>query len=397
MTRRPGEIDILELVSISEAPGSPEETSNKPGTLQTWLRKNFGFLACVAGPTLVFAIYFFLIAADRYESESRFVVRNPSAATANPLSALGHGAGATRSTDDAYVTHAYIASRDALRKLITEADLLERLGRAQADVIWRYPGPVFAHTEERLWKHFQSFFEIDYDHTTGISTLRVQAFRPQDAQALAEALIQSAETLINRLSERSQGDAVRMAERHVAENEAKAREALDRMTAFRRRTAIVDPGRLSAAGLDTITRLALEIANTQASLAELLQSSPDSPQASGLRHRIAAYDAQIQKEREVLAGSDTSLAPLIAEYETLVLNREFAERAFGSAQAALDMARVDSERQRLFLDRISTPSLPDYPKYPKRALSTIYAFLILLLVYSIGRRFAANIKAHAGR
>ena len=87
---------------------------------------------------------------------------------------------------------------------------------------------------------------------------------------------------------------------------------------------------------------------------------------------------------------------MIAEYERLALEREFAERAFGSAQTALDMARIDGERQRLFVERISTPALADYPKYPYRLLSILAVFAVAQMLYAIARRLATDTRAHAG-
>jgi capsular polysaccharide transport system permease protein len=225
----------------------------------------------------------------------------------------------------------------------------------------------------------------------------VQGFRADDARVLADALLADSERLINVMSERAQKEAVQTASREVEKNRGRAREALDRITDFRRRNAMIDPGRVSAAALETITRLSLEIARTTAELSELKLVSPDSPQANSLRQRIVAYDEQILKERNALAGKETSLAPLIAEYERLLLEREFEEKTFASAQSALDIARIDAERQRLFLERISTPGLADYPKYPNRLLGIFGVFFVTFLLFSIARRLMSDTRAHAGQ
>ncbi|MEQ1710894.1 MAG: capsule biosynthesis protein, partial [Hyphomicrobium sp.] len=111
---------------------------------------------------------------------------------------------------------------------------------------------------------------------------------------------------------------------------------------------------------------------------------------------IAAFEEQMAVERQALAGSDSSLAPLIAEYERLSLEREFAERAFASSRTALDFARIDAERQKLFIEQISVPSRPDYPKYPYRLLSTLGVFILLSFMYAVARRLVADARGHAG-
>lgn len=393
----PVEIEDIELIALDERAGaSPDRPWYDPGEIAGRISSQRWFFLSVVLPSLLAALYFGLIAADRYESESRFVVRSPAASGSNPLSGLMQGGSILRSADDAYIVHAYMSSRDALRVLVKEVGLLARLERPEADFLWRYPGPFLSHNEERLYDHFENFVSIDFDQSTGISTLKVQGFRPEDAQEIAEVLLKSSEDLINRLSERAQGDAIRTAAREVEEARARAREALDLITAFRRKNALIDPGRVSTAALETITTLALEVAQTNAQLAELSKASPDSPQAASLRLRIDALEAQMKQEREALAGADTSLAPLIAEYERLSLEREFAERTFASAQTALDLARIDAQRQRLFLERISSPALADYPKYPERLLGILAVLAVSFILFTIAHRFASDTRSHSG-
>ncbi len=325
--------------------------------------------------------------------KSRFIVRSSSGVSS--LNGLMQSVGGAGITNDAFVVHAYMYSRDALRRLISQADLLERLNRPEADFLWRYPGP-FRRSDERLWKHFSNLIDIDYDKTSGISTLRVQAFRPEDAKAIAKELLRSSEDLINRLSERAQGDSVSVASREVEISRLNAQAAVNAITDFRRRHRVIDPGRISSSALDTITQLALEIAKTKAQLTELTSSSPDSPQASSLRLRISALADQVSEERHALAGSDQSLAPLLADYEMLSLNRDFAERTFSSAQSALEVARVEASRQQLFLETISAPSAPDYPKYPQRLLDFFCVLFLTGLVYALGRKLGLDVHAHTG-
>lgn len=347
-------------------------------------------------PTLLAAFYFFLLAANRFEAEARFVVRSPSSSATSQLSSLVQGAGIGRSSDEAYIVHAYMQSRDAVRALVRDHDLLARLQRPEADLVWRYPGFLRSASDERLWKLFQSFVTIDFDSSTGITTLKVQAFRPEDAKDIAEGLLSDSERLINEISARSNKEMLRTAETEVAVARERARVALEAMSEFRRRHELIDPTRTSAAAVETITGLTLEIARTSAELDELQIAAAESPQAETLRRRIRAYQDQISKERKTLAGSDTSLAPLIAEYERLMLEREFAERTFASAQAAHNIARVDAERQRLFIERISSPTLPDYPKYPYRLLSVLAVLALAWMLYSIGTRIVNDSRRHAG-
>ncbi|MEZ5817634.1 MAG: hypothetical protein R3D44_11160 [Hyphomicrobiaceae bacterium] len=388
-------LQSLELKPL--APPEPAHVGSRRSVLARWVRERRGYMLFVILPSLLSVVYFAAIAADRYETEARFVVRSPSMAATSQLANLVQGSAIVRSSDDAYVVHAYMESRDAVRKLAQTMDLGAVLKKANWDVAWWFPGPFYPRTEEGRWRHFQRFLTLKYDTTTGISTLRVQAFSPEDAQAIARNLLANSEALINRLSNRATREAINTAQKEVERNRQLARASVARVTEFRRRNALIDPGRVSQEALKTISELAVLIARTNAELLELQRASPNSPQAASLKLRITATENQIKKEREALAGADTSLAPLLAEYEGLVLEREFAEKSFASAQSALDLARVEGERQRLFLEQISAPSLPDFAVYPYRIVGIIVVFVALHLLFNIFSRLLRDTRSHAGR
>lgn len=348
----------------------------------------------IALPTLLAAFYFFVLAANRYEAEASFVVRTPGSGLAGQLSGMLQGSSITRSADDAYIVEAYITSRDAVRALSKDVDLRAMLDRAGYDVLWRYPGLFKSHNEERLTKYMNSLVDMSFNSATGVSTLKVQAFAPDDAKQIAEVLLKNAERLINRLSERGQENAIANATRDVDLSRATALAAQRSVTDFRIKNSTLDPSKISKSAQETIARLALERAQSSAQLSELTRSSPQSPQIESVRGRIAALDEQIQKEREALAGSSGSLAEVLAEYERLSLERELAERAFASSLASLEVTKADSRRQRLFLENVSEPAAPDYAAYPYRLLSTLIACLVCAGLFVLLRRLIDNTREH---
>ena len=392
------EIQKIDLVRLDPPPPPlPPPRWYRLSSLAAWARARIGPLTFVVLPTMLSAIYLFFLAADRYQTDARFVVKNPGSAAGLQIAGLTGGTGVVASSEDAYIVHAFFKSRDAVRTLARDADLVARLQRSGVDFLWGYPGFLGRPSDEKLWRHFQNFLSIDFDPGTGITTLEVQAFRPDDAREIAEVLLKSAEDLLNAMGERAQREALRSAEKEVDLTRERARQALDHVTQFRRRTSLIDPIKTSSLALETITSLSVEIARARAELSELDLSSPDSPQASTLRRRIRAFEHQIGLERAALAGTDTSLAPILAEYERLMLEREFAERTFSSSLTALEVARIDAVRQRLYIERISTASLVDYPEYPRRFWSLILVFVICYVLFSIGRALVGNVIEHAGK
>ncbi len=295
---------------------------------------------------------------------------------------------------DAYAVHEYINSRDGLRELGRRLDVAALLSPPGADALSRYPRFWEKRSKEGLFKGFKRFVTVGYDSTTGISTLRVEAFRPRDAQAMSEALLSGGERLINRLNERSASNAVKEAE--VARDLARERlsAAQQQLTAFRNREEFISPEVSAAEGAQLIGGLLATVANLRADRAQLASEAPSSPQLPVLDGRIAAYESQIAAERGKLSGNSGSLAPKISVYEDLSLNRELADRELAQATAALVSAEQGVREQQLYLDHIVSPSLPDDPAEPRRWLAILTVLCSSLLAYGVGWLVWTGVHEH---
>lgn len=351
-------------------------------------------LVCVLLPTLLAAAYFGLIASDRYAAEMRYVVRSPQTQVANQLGGLLQSTGYTSGGDAAHAINAYIVSRDALADLIEDVDIRAIYGSPRADLFSRFPRPFGRTTTEALFAYFETMVSAKVDRTTGITTVEVQAFSPEDAKRIAEALVRRAEALSNRLTRRLRDDLVRTAEEEVARARARSLTALAALTDFRNREQTVDPTRYSAALVETIARLSLELAQMRAQQEELRRASPQSPQIAALANRIRAFEEQIASERLTLAGSADSMAPRIAEYERLMLEREFSDRLLAAAVNSLENARQDAQRQQIYVELVVTPRVPDYPAYPYRLLAVLAVFAVSVLAYIVLSTLVRNVRRH---
>jgi capsular polysaccharide transport system permease protein len=370
-----------------------------PAPRKSWLRRHLSLALFVVAPTLLAAVYFFGAAADRYVSEVKFVVVNPqtaaTSAVASVLQSTGSASGATQDPDDAYAVKEFILSRDALNQLVAEDRLMDVFNRPQADFAWRYPGLRLWANQEALYRHYLRFIDMQYDADTGVATLDVQAFVPEDARRIAAALVGHAEQLINRLNDRAQAESVRAALAEVEASKQGAYRALDRITAYRNRESVIDPKQASSAIFDTIAHLSSAMADANVAVSQLVASSPLSPRIADLRTKISALQDQIALERQKLGGADASLAPRIAEYERLSLDQQFSERTFLSALGSLESARLDAERQRVFLNQVSAPNLPDYPLYPYRSIWVLCAFALSYVAWRLFGQVAKDVRDHA--
>jgi BexC/CtrB/KpsE family polysaccharide export inner-membrane protein len=354
------------------------------------------FLLVAVLPTLTAAIYYFLIAAPLYVSDARFVVRSrnqpPPAALGSMLESVGVSLG--EGETDAFEVQAYMQSRDAVQDLSRQDDLRAMLARPEADFIERFPEPFQSDSFETLFKAYKRFVTVGYDSQTGISTLRIKAFRAADAQRMADTLLDSSEALINRLNDRAMRDAVAQAERQVEEARDMGAEAQAQLTAFRNHERLIDPDRSSVVGLDLLGKLETQLATMRAERAGLAASAPQSPQLPVLDRRIAAFAAQLDAERSRSAGEADSLAPKVGEYERLTLNRDLAVKTLEQSVSALEMARVEARRKQLYLQRVVPPNLPDKAEEPKRLLTVFTVLISALVAFAILSLIVAGFREH---
>ncbi len=352
------------------------------------------FLVMVAAPVLAAAAYYLLIASPLYVSEASFVVRNPTQPQPAGFTSMLQGVGLSSGTTDAYTVHAYIMSRDAVAELGRAGLAPAAFQRPGADALSRFPRPFEHADKEQLFKAYERFVDVSYDSTTGVSTLKVKAFRPADAQAMANTLLNGGERVINQLNEQAEQDAVDLARQRVLEAQSEVSQAQAAMTGFRSRERLVDPVQSSTSNLKLVETLSAQLAGLKAERAGLAAAAPQSPQLAGLDDRIRAYQSQIDDAQAVAAGQSNSLAPKIGQYEQLVLERNFAGANLTNAMTALDTARIDAERKRLYLQRVVNPGLADAPAGPQRWRALLVVLITSLLAYGTVVLLIAGFREH---
>jgi capsular polysaccharide transport system permease protein len=355
------------------------------------------FLVMVAAPSLLAALYYLLIAAPLYVSEASFVVRarsQPAGPAALGLALQSFGVDVGSGATDAFEVHEYMLSRDAVADLQRRLNLRAMLARPEADFLARFPDPFEGTTFESLFKGYRRFVTVGYNPTSGVSTLRVEAFRPTDSNAVAEGLLDGGEALVNRLNERAAHDAVAEGQREVMEAQARGIAAEDALTQFRNREKLIDPSRSSVAGLELVTQLEMQLATLRADRASQAALTPQGVQLPILDKRITAFEAQIAAEQARVAGQAGSLAPKIGEYERLTLERDFAAKALAAADADLESARVDARRKQMYLERVVYPNTPDKAERPRRLLSIVMVVVTALVAWAAVVLVLAGLREH---
>ncbi len=136
------------------------------------------FVICFVLPALAGAIYYGLIASDRYVTEARFAIRPAigSAEKATPDS-VGTNAGVPQQmiAQDTLITYSYILSRPMVETIEKQLPVREWFGRDSIDFLSRFDAdkPV-----EKFIKYWKQRVEVDVESSSGIMSLWVEAFDP---------------------------------------------------------------------------------------------------------------------------------------------------------------------------------------------------------------------------
>ena len=230
----------------------------------------------------------------------------------------------------------------------------------------------------------------------GVIKLTVRTFRPEDSHRINELLLEQSEALVNRFSQRAEADALRVSQGEVQRTAALVAELSNRTTAFRDQRQSLDPAKSAAVVTEVIGGLEGQLARARAELsAQRTYLKPGSPRLQEQETRVAAISGQLASQRQRLTGGEGSLAPTVAGFERLSVDRDLATKGYASALQSLETARLDAQKQHVYLVRVVEPNLPQKSTYPLRAVTVLGVFGGLLLAYGIGWLIVVGVREHA--
>ncbi|MGD8111447.1 capsule biosynthesis protein [Vibrio sp. TRT 21S02] len=359
--------------------------------------KQRSFIVMVLLPTLIASLYYAFIASGLYVVESRFSVKGNELQQVDLLSGLAGIPAQGGSAADSYILQDYISSAEILRTLSQDIDLDAIFNRQNAD--W-FSALGHDQTQQKLLDYWRERVSISYDPTTTISTLKTRAFSADDAKALAEAILHRSEVLVNDLSERARNDDLEFALAEVTRAEERVTKARLAMNDFRNESQDLDPTQTASAKMMLIGELEAQLAKAQAEL-NALRSYMDrnAPAVQNLQRQVNALTNQIHNEKKNISGDSSTqpaLAGMFAEYEPLIVERTFAEKAYTSALASLEAARVEAARKHRYLATFVAPALPDEATEPYRMKKIATVFFTCLIAWAIGLLGIGIVKEHVG-
>lgn len=373
------------------------EATGRTSKLYTMLRRWRWFGACVIAPTLLATLYFGFIAADIYQSESRFVIKAPERqqSSASALGTLLQGTGLGSGAEQSSEIIGYLRSRDALSDLSQTVDVRSAFASSEADFLSRFPLIYQGDSFEDLYEYSQSMISAQTDPETGLTVLKVNAFTAEEAQELNAGFLDLSEQLVNRLNSRVNSQAIEEAQDRVELAQERVRDARIQLGAYRNSSQLLDPEQQGAGVLEVSNALITQESALRAQLAEIQSNAPNHPSIPALRDRIAGISQQVAEQTARAVGSPNAIAAKITQYENLLVEQEFAEQTLTAANAALEQARVEAKQQQYYLERVVEPNRPDVATLPDRIRSILAVLFGTLCLYLVGWMLSVGVREHA--
>lgn len=367
----------------AEAPVRP---TARPARLQKrHVAIALSFVLLVLVPVAISGWYLWTRAADQYASHMGFSVRSESGASSSELlggltSLVGMSDSSSSDTD---ILYKFIQSRDLVERVDNRLNLREIWSKPENDPVFSYTGNA---SLEDLLGEWERKVRVYYDD--GMIDLRVLAFDPVDARNIAQAILDESTLLINDLNDVARQDTLRYSQQELDNALARLKEARQAVTAFRNRHQMVDPSADVQGQVGVVTSLQQQLAEALVQLG-LLQANAQAndPRIEQSELRIRTIREQIDSERQKF-GSETAtgeaLSEVVGQYESLAVDREFAERSYTAALAANETARMEASRQSRYLAAYVKPTLAQEAEYPERGKSLLILVGFLLTIWIIG-------------
>lgn len=345
-------------------------------------------------PLALALVYYVVFAADRYVSEFVVTVGEVSdrSNAGSGLALFIPGASPPARQETLYLRE-YVHSLDLLKHLDEKLGVRAAYGVAPLDIFYN----LFSWaSQEWFLDYFRSRVQVSFDEVSSLLTVRVQAFEPGKAEAIAREILSKSEQFVNEFSRRMAREQMTFAETELGNARERFQAAKEAIIAFQERHDILDPTAEAQATVSLTSGFEAEISRLEAELRNLQSYLKDNAhEVVSLQNKIAALRVQLEIERANSVASDGNrINTLAAEFQNLGLHVAFAEDAYKVALTAVENARVEAGRNLKSLIVVQSPTLPETAVYPRRLYNLASLAILLTLLYGIARLSLATIRDH---
>jgi len=376
----------LTTLDVSSTAGLAERARTRARLLRS-------AIVLILGPTILFALYLTLIAPPQYHAEGMFAVRGAQAGQSDALSALGIVA-PTSNTADAKVVENYIRSDAMVVALRERYGFNEAYDKFSLDPTAGLSSNASLRKAKQFWR---KRVEVVPDPVTSGATVHVAAYTAEDAQRLAQGVLQLSEELVNALPRRALDDLISASEREIVAKRQAYDQARDALTAYQgRQFSGVGAATPAQQAIGLVGSIEGQLAQKRADLASQSQTfQPGAPQLTGLRGEIAALEAERDRavSRSLTAPGERAASTEI-EAQSLLLDFQTAQQQYQSAVAAAEAARRQQVIDRKYVISYVPPQRAQASDWWPRLTNILAVFIGASLLWGIGALVYSIIRDH---
>ncbi|EKO3663927.1 hypothetical protein M3929_003255 [Vibrio metschnikovii] len=354
-------------------------------------RKHLQWVVCFAVIMLV-GIYYAFIATDRYVSQANIVLRSPEVIpTGFSVSSILSG---TSGSGDLLLLKDHLESVDMAIKLQEKLDLRQHYSQSSIDRIARLSdvnAPL-----EKFYRYLHERITIQFDDYAKVLRVRVEAYSPEMAQAIAQTLLEEGERHMNLMGKRLAEEQLKFIEVQVADMAQRVEDAREALLEYQDAHGLVSPTGTVEGIFTIISKLQAQLAVTESQRNALSTfQNPRSPEMQRLTSEIKALKSQITQEQAKLTMEHgNALNRVSAQYQTLEMQAKFALELYSHALIALETTRVEAARKLKQVSVLQYPTLPEFSTEPRRLHNWVVWSLMSVFFFAIVHLARAIIRDH---
>jgi|GEM_PF-3393176 len=362
-------------------------------TQRSYLKPALAFLAVVLLPVLAALIYYTQIAAPRYVSEFRYTVRGGAIMQQSGEDAGGAlgGASGLVFAGDSFILEDYIESVQSFLDVEKQIPIREYLGRDGGDFVRAYDPSV---PPEDLLPFWNRAVAVSFDAVTGITTVDVSLFRPEDAEAVSGALVKALQGVVDSLSRKAREEMLKYVNDQYDIMTNALAESRARLERFRLRNKLFSP--TDQAGIQTSieSELTSQINLRQVELRTLSRRAPGSPRISILAAETRALEQQLAAEMRRRAGEqgEVTTSAQLSEYDALQNDLAIARQSYVSISNLRLQAQANAALTQAQLVLFVPPRPPLKATEPNVAVEILKVFAVFFFIWLVGRILLSSIR-----
>ncbi|MDD5177477.1 MAG: chain-length determining protein [Sterolibacterium sp.] len=357
------------------------------------LRRRIIGVAIIA--SLLAAVYWLLVASDRYVSEAHVIVQRTDLSGGGSVDLtklLGGSTGGDHA--DQLLLRDYLLSVDMLKKIDTELNLRAHYSNWHRDPLsrmWFQNAPI-----EQFYRYFISRVSVELDDYAGVLVIKAEGYDPDTAHAITAFMVREGERFMNEMAHKLAQDQVAFLEKQVAQMHERVMQTRLTVLDYQNKKGLVSPEASAENAAGIVSKLEAqrtELETQRTALQAYLV--PNHPSIVQINQQIAAIERQIALEQGKLTSTNGKpLNRTVEEFQRLDMEAKFALEVYKTALVALEKERIEAARSIKKVSVLQAPTLPEYSEEPRRFYNTLVFMLIALLLSGVAHLIAAIVRDH---